>query len=240
MKTKIKYNYARLPLKKAYNVRDLGGYAADNRKPTKFHAFLRTDNLEHLTPEDIQFLKDYGVTAAIDLRGESESIEHPNPLKFEKDVNFINIPFIVDGIMDVRKAAVPGFHVPGFYQDLIDSHEKVYEIMSFILKQKGCVLYHCMAGKDRTGVVSMLLLGICGVSKEDIIANYQVTRTYLKENVELKLPDELMNLNYSEPDWMEETYDYLINKYGSFEEYFLTVGFSKKAIKKLRKRLLTN
>lgn len=86
----------------------------------------------------------------------------------------------------------------------------------------------------------MLLLGICGVAKEDIIANYQVTRTYLKENVELKLPEELMNLNYSEPDWMEETYDYLISKYGSFEEYFLTVGLSKKAIKKLRKRLLTN
>ena len=67
-----------------------------------------------------------------------------------------------------------------------------------------------------------------------------MTRTYLKDNVELHLPPELANLNYSEPDWMEETYDFLINKYGSFEEYFQTVKFSKKDIKKLRKRLLTN
>ena len=86
----------------------------------------------------------------------------------------------------------------------------------------------------------MLLLGLCGVAKEDIVASYQVSRTYLKDHVELNLPPELMNLNYTEPEWMEETYDFLMNKYGSFEEYFLTVGFSKKDIKKLRKRLLTN
>ena len=97
-----------------------------------------------------------------------------------------------------------------------------------------------MAGKDRTGVVAMLLLGICGVAKEDIIANYQVTRTYLKDHVELKLPDVLMNLNYSKAEWMEETYDYLMDKYGSFENYLLAVGLSKNQIKKLRKRLLTN
>ncbi len=240
MKPKIRHNFVRLPLKAAYNVRDLGGYAGENRKPTKYHVFLRSDNPEHLTKEDIQYLKDYGVTASIDLRGESEAEHHPNPLQYEKDIKFINIPFIVGDIMDVRMAAMPGFHVAGFYQDLIDSHEMVYQIFDFILKQKGCVLYHCSAGKDRTGVVSMLLLGLCGVAKEDIIASYQVSRTYLKDHVELNLPPELMNLNYTEPEWMEETYDFLIDKYHSFEEYFLTVGFSKKDIKKLKKRLLTN
>lgn len=240
MRKKMTYHYTRLPLKKAYNVRELGGYAGDNKKPTRYHAFLRTDNLEFLEQEDIEFLKNYGVTAAIDLRGEEEALQHPNPFRFDDEVNYINIPFIVDGIMDVRMAKEPGFHVPGFYQDLVDSHDKVYEIMNFILKQKGCVLFHCMAGKDRTGVVAMILLGICGVAKEDIIANYQVTRTYLKDNVELELPDALMNLNYSRAEWMEETYNYVIDKYGSFENYLIQVGLSKKAIKKLRKRLLTN
>ena len=78
------------------------------------------------------------------------------------------------------------------------------------------------------------------MAKEDIIANYQVTRTYLKDHVELKLPEKLRNLNYSEAEWMEETYDYVIKKYGSFEQYLLAVGLSEKAIKKLKKRLLTN
>ena len=49
-----------------------------------------------------------------------------------------------------------------------------------------------------------------------------------------------MNLNYSKPEWIEEAYDYLLEKYGSFENYLLTVGLSKKAIKNLKKRLLTN
>ena len=240
MRKKISYNYNRLPLKNAYNVRDLGGYAADNGKPTRYHRFLRTDDLSRIGEDEVEYLKAYGVTAAIDLRGEVEAEEKPNPLKFDEEVDFINIPFIVDGIMDVRVVAQPGFHVAGFYQDLIDSHEKVAQIMRFILNQKGCVLFHCMAGKDRTGVVAMLLLGACGVAKEDIIANYQVTRTYLKDHVELKLPDKLKNLNYSMAEWMEEAYDYLIEKYGSFHEYFLAVGLSEREIKKLRKRLLTN
>jgi len=239
MRPKIRHNFVRLPLDEAYNVRDLGGYAGENKKPTKFHVFVRSDNPSNMTKEDIQYLKDYGVTASIDLRGEAEAKENPNPLQYEEDIHFINIPFITNGIMDVRKAAVPGFHVAGFYWDLIDSHDLVRQIFDFILAQKGCVHFHCSAGKDRTGVVAMLLLGLCGVVKEDIVATYQVSRTYLKDHVELHLPPELMNLNYTEPEWMEETYDFLINKYGSFEDYFLTVGYTKNEIKKLKKRLLT-
>ena len=56
----------------------------------------------------------------------------------------------------------------------------------------------------------------------------------------IKNSNSIESLPSEKPDWMEETYDFLINKYGSFEEYFQTVGFSKKDIKKLRKRLLTN
>ena len=114
MRPKIRQNFVRLPLDEAYNVRDLGGYGGINKKQTKFHVFLRSDNPSNMTKDDIQYLKDYGVTASIDLRGKSEAEENPNPLQYEEDIHFVNIPFITDGIMDVRKATVPGFHVAGF------------------------------------------------------------------------------------------------------------------------------
>lgn len=238
MKRVIKANYVRLPLKKAYNVRDLGGYAGTGRKQTRFHAFLRTDNLSDITQEDKDFLKAYGVRAVLDLRGEAEAQKYPNPLQYDPEICYLNIPFITDEIMDLRKIRITGFHVPNFYRDLLESYELVCRIMNFIAAQKGCVLFHCMAGKDRTGVVAMLLLGLCGVSKEDIIANYQVTRTYLKDYVTLNLEDEIRELEFSKPEWMEETYDYLIHTYGSVEAYLQTAGLSKKTIKKLKKKLL--
>lgn len=238
MKRRIKDNYVRLPMDKAYNVRDLGGYAGVGRKQTRFHAFVRTDDLSLITDRDQKFLKAYGVTAALDLRAAEEAEAYPNPFKFDSEVDYANIPFITDEIMDMRKIKEVGFHVPVFYRQLVDSHDLVRNIIRFILKQKGCVLFHCQAGKDRTGIVAMILLGICGVAKQDIIANYQVTRTYLKDYVDLHLPDELKELEYSEAQWMEETYEYLIEKYGTFENYLLEVGFSASEIKKLRRKLI--
>ncbi|MDO4555533.1 MAG: tyrosine-protein phosphatase [Lachnospiraceae bacterium] len=238
MQKKNRANYVRLPLEKAYNVRDLGGYPGEKGRATKYHSFLRTDDLSEITTKDKAFLKSYGVTAAIDLRGVEEAEKYPNPFRDDPDVNYINLPFITEGIIDMRKIQIVGFHVPTFYKQLIDSHELVLKIMKFIIAQKGCVLFHCMAGKDRTGVVAMILLGLCGVGREDIIANYQITRTYLKGHVDLHLREELADLEFSRPEWMAEAYDYLMEKYETMEDYLMEVGLSKTEIKKLKRKLI--
>lgn len=81
----------------------------------------------------------------------------------------------------------------------------LYKIFHFILDNiDGCLLFHCQAGKDRTGVLAMILMGLTGVSKEDIVANYEVTHTYLKENVKLRLEDGLEELEFSKPQWIEK------------------------------------
>ena len=101
----------------------------------------------------------------------------------------------------------------------------------------GCLLFHCQAGKDRTGVLAMILMGLAGVSKEDIVANYEVTHTYLKENVKLRLEDGLEELEFSKPQWIEKAYDHIIEHYGSFKVYLMAVGLTKKEIKKIRRKL---
>ena len=96
------------------------------------------------------------------------------------------------------------FRPAEFYINLVEYKEMVARLFRFILEHvDGCVLFHCQAGKDRTGILAMLLLGICDVSKEDIIANYQVSHTYLKDHVELRIHDGLEELEYSRPEWIE-------------------------------------
>ena len=231
MKRNALLNYNRLPMEKAYNVRELGGYAARKGSVTKYHQFLRTDNLTDITEEDKNFLLNYGLRAVIDLRGREETLIYPNPFREHPEVTYINLPFITDTVLDMRAVKEEGFKPEVFYINLV-------EYKDMVVHEEGCVLFHCQAGKDRTGILAMLLLGICGVSKEDIIANYQVSHTYLKDHVELRIHDGLEELEYSKPEWIEAAYDHVITEYGSFRNYLLEAGLRKKEIRKIRRKLV--
>ena len=87
------------------------------------------------------------------------------------------------------------------------------------------------------GILDLRAVKEVGVSKEDIVANYEVTHTYLKENVKLRLEDGLEELEFSKPQWIEKAYDHIIEHYGSFKVYLMAVGLTKKEIKKIRRKL---
>lgn len=239
MKRNALLDYNRLPLEKAFNVRELGGYAARKGSITKYHQFLRADNLTDITEEDQQFLLNYGIKAVIDLRGREETLIYPNPFREHPVVKYINLPFITDSVLDMRAVKEEGFRPEQFYINLVEYKEMVAQIFHFILENmEGCILFHCQAGKDRTGVIALLLLGICGVSKEDIVANYQVSHTYLKDHVELRIHDGLEELEYSKAEWIEAAYQHILDTYGSFRNYLISAGLKKKEIRKIRRKLV--
>ena len=151
---------------------------------------------------------------------------------------YVHCPLITDGILDLRAVKEVGFDPGEFYVKLVEYKEMLYKIFHFILDNiDGCLLFHCQAGKDRTGVLAMILMGLAGVSKEDIVANYEVTHTYLKENVKLRLEDGLEELEFSKLQWIEKAYDHIIEHYGSFKVYLMAVGLTKKEIKKIKGKL---
>ena len=233
-------DYNRLPLENAYNVRDLGGYPARKGTITQYHRFLRSDDPGQLTKEEQDFLIEYGVAGVIDLRSGMEADIYPHPFKEHEEVRYINLPFITGDVLDMRKVRDLGFEPAKFYVSLVDYKELVAAICRFILEfdREECILFHCQAGKDRTGVLAMILLGICGVSKEDIVANYEVTNTYLKNNVVINYPEGMEELDDSKPEWIEAAYARVMERYGSFKLYLLACGLTKKEIRKLRRKLL--
>lgn len=228
-------NYIRLPLRNAPNVRDIGGYACSGGV-TAWHKFLRGDNLERLERDEIDFLKDYGVRLVIDLRSDKECETAPDPFAHEEGVRYVQIPLITDITADISMVAVDGPEqfMNRFYIGVLrDSREGLRRVLSELAAEsEGAALFHCMGGKDRTGLVAMLIMGLAGVSEADIIANYQVSFTYIIQDPRVQQIIE----KYSEAsmasrrEYIMTALNYIASEFDSISDYVRAIGVTEAEI----------
>jgi protein-tyrosine phosphatase len=236
-----KLNWVRLPINSLENCRELGGYSTKYGDQTKWHSFLRSSDMSKLSKEEIVFLKEYGVKTVIDLRGEDEIETHKNPLAEEDFCDYYNIPFITELVSDIT---ITSFKTTmgDFYIDLLeqknDSVKRIFDVID--QAEEGCIVFHCAAGKDRTGILAMLLLGLAGVEKKDIVSNYEVTYSNLEsiqqiENPYGDIPKEYM---YSNRDYIIRAYEFILQTYQSVDQYLLAKGVGQDVIDRVKGRLL--
>ncbi|MDR1440047.1 MAG: tyrosine-protein phosphatase [Clostridiales bacterium] len=228
-------NYVRLPLENAYNARDLGGYPCEGGV-TAWRVFIRSDGLESLSAGDVRFLSEYGVKHVIDLRTPGELLAAPDPQALKSAMGYRNIPLMSGEVADATRAGVslaeaPSDFLPEFYISLLrDGRDTIREIMGAMASAgNGGVVFHCAAGKDRTGVVAALLLGAAGVCREDILANYEVTHTYLRRNAAMMgsaegYPPELMQSRASS---LGRALGYIGTEHGGIPQYLLAAGVTR-------------
>ena len=231
-------NCIRLPLEGAPNVRDLGGICTKDNKITKFHTFIRGSRLTDLTSKDNEFLKKYQITDIIDLRGNTKI---QNDFVSNDNINqqyfhLHQVPLANVGIEEYvhQNVEKTDFNFGDGYFLLLDNKEKIKQVFKIFVEAEGGVLFHCTAGKDRTGVIAALLLGVCNVDELDIIANYEVTNTYIKKEEFMEKYQE--NEKKSLPQFMETFISKLKETYGGFEEYLLSCGITKEEIEKLKEK----
>ncbi|WP_179288104.1 tyrosine-protein phosphatase [Terribacillus saccharophilus] len=241
MMKNAKLNWVRLPINSLENCRELGGYSTEYGDQTKWHSFLRSSDMSKLSKEEIVFLREYGVKTVIDLRGEDEIETHKNPLAEEDFCEYYNIPFITEQVSDITFSSNVN-SIGDFYIDLLkqnnDSVKRIFDVID--QAEEGCIIFHCAAGKDRTGILAMLLLGLAGVEKKDIVSNYEVTYTNLEslqqiENPHGDIPKEFL---YSNRDYIIRAYEYILHTYQSVEHYLLEKGVGKDMIDRVKGRLL--
>lgn len=164
----------RLILSKTMNTRDLGGYPIVGDKTTRYKKFIRSDLLYEISGQDIDILLNNKINTVIDLRNDEEIVKKPCALKNVNGFKYFHYKIYGDG--RIPKSAED---VSVSYMEMVNEPISMLPIMKILSTAKDGVIYHCTAGKDRTGVISALLLSLAGVGKSDILADYQISQSYL-------------------------------------------------------------
>lgn len=136
--------------------------------------FIRSDAPEHITEEEMRWLLDNGVTTVFDLRDESEWKAHPCPLEDNAAFGYIHAPVSGGGAVPATPEDVAPSYIRMVDGQLADTARK-------ILASKSGVIYFCAAGKDRTGVLTALLLRVMGMTDEYIIDDYLLSGENMRE-----------------------------------------------------------
>lgn len=142
--------------------------------PTGTMRYIRSDAPTNLTEEEIQWLLDNNITTVIDLRSEEEVCEKPCQLAAKEGFQYHHLP--VTGGGDTPKSLE---HLYTVYRQMVDA--QMEKIIDTIMEAETNVMYFCTAGKDRTGVVSAMILRRLGFDDETIIADYMKSKDNLMD-----------------------------------------------------------
>lgn len=164
-----------------HNFRDLGGYAARDGRTTKWRTMYRADGLGQLTDADVERLRPLDLRTVVDLRTQQEMDERgrfpveAHPIAFHH-VSLIDTTWDIE---EARRQALPAadFLHQAYSTMLADSGERFAGAITILADADAVpAVFHCAAGKDRTGLLAALVLGSLGVDTATIVEDYALTQ----------------------------------------------------------------
>ena len=224
------------------NARDLGGYPTVDGGQTRWRSLLRSDDLAQLTPVGVQALAQFGVETVLDLRWAEEIALNPSPIGAQApQIRYIHSSLLAS--------------TPAQWRELSKSCEK--ELWKCVVLEKvrpqlatvlkviasapaGPLLFHCVAGKDRTGIIAALMLTLAEVKPAAIAADYAESTqmlgdAYLQRYKDADPQDVLENVRCPE-EGVHNMLAYL-ERAGGIREYLGKIGLNELEIARLRARL---
>ena len=173
------------------NTRDLGGIINLDNKIIKKNLLFRSDKLSNLTENDINTIKELGIQTIIDFRSITEKKKEPNIIP--DSIEYIEMPIDADkSINDELMPILEGKSNKKMTDFLIDANKdfvlkysKIFsEFIINLIKNQKPTLFHCTAGKDRTGFATYIILSLLDVSEETIIDDYLKTNEFTKNKID--------------------------------------------------------
>ena len=246
-----------LDIEGTHNVRDLGGYETENGKRTQWRRFLRADSLSGLSDASRQALVDLGLRTVVDLRRGSELEAAPSALADSTELAYHHLDMIGEDPLEPFPAPVVegadnryAKRVATSYCLWLDRRQpSVRQILGVLAAPDALpALFNCAAGKDRTGCISALLLGLAGVPEEVVAADYALSArfrvaVYLEELASRGERRE----GYTWEDFRDEfvpaeamslVLRHLQQQYGGVEAYVRAIGIESAQVDSLRAGLL--
>ncbi len=212
------------------NVRDLGGLSTCDGRITRWRAIVRSDTPARLTAVGWSALYAYGVRTIISLHTHGKAEDELNITPPHPDL--VTVQVAIEDITDTefvqRWAATDLWCTPLYYKDALrrwpERHAAV--ISAIAHARPGGVLFHCVRGHDRTGIIALLLLSLVGVTSDDIIADYELSRDPERDEL-------LMREHSSVRDALLSALEGL-----NIDSYLRMGGVSQDDLVAVRKRLL--
>ena len=236
-------------LQGASNVRDLGGYAGADGRTVRFGMVYRAAALSGLTAGDAALLRGTGLRTVCDLRGTVERERGPSLLP-GVDTHALGIePSLGASLRDLaaRHAAtdeeVMGLMRRAYVAYAMDWSHQYRALFALLLDGVSLpLLFHCTAGKDRTGFGAALLLTALGVSAADVHADYIATNRLWRGDSELSsvLPESVARVLLKvHPELLDAAFGAVRAEFGSTEGYLeARIGLDAGRREALRGRLL--
>ena len=239
------------------NFRDLGGYPTSRGGTTRWGRIYRSDRLDGMSGRDHDVLEMLGVDVVFDLRSSIE-IETA-PYYLPDGIERVHLPLssdqvrarpmlqrIIDG--DLRSYSA-GDMAAG-YMRILAAFGSSFAAMVERVATGATVVTHCTAGKDRTGLVSMLLLGLAGVNDGDLLDDYEISDRYRESGLSDTYadtirehgldPDDFAAMFSSPRSVMRDTLDGIRSRWGSIEGYLDQAGVSADTLEAARRALVSD
>lgn len=228
------YNSRRaVALEGGSNFRDLGGYPAAMGKTVKWGHIYRSADVSKLTDADLKTLEARNIATVCDLRGPSEL--QTNPDRLPTGVTYLNLPagsettqvnanyaaMNRDSLMTVTYTRTD--HLKAKYKPMFDQ--------LLALDDTKALMFHCTAGKDRTGMGAALILSALGVDKATILRDYAATDVYWKQGRERVAQmmqqggagnAQMARMLAADPAYLTQFFTTIDRKYGSMNSFLTT------------------
>jgi protein-tyrosine phosphatase len=232
----------RLEFPGLFNARDLGGYPTCDGQLTRTGSLVRADDLAQLTSEGLRALEDYGIETVVDLRWPEEASRDPNPVPGRLPrIRFEHISLLThtedEWRLRSRDVAKELWKVIVLERVQLELR-RVLSVMAHA--SPGGLLFHCVAGKDRTGLIAALLLTLADVEPRCIASDYAQSTENLREEYLKRYagaePARILEALRCPEDGAYNMLKFLENA-GGIRAYLLEIGLSAAEIGALRARL---
>ncbi len=202
-----------IPLQGGVNFRDLGGYKNLQGRAVKWRKLLRSGHLSALTDRDVEILQQIGVTEVHDFRRREEQERTPSkPLAarlvadYEMYVGSLSLFWEYLGSGQLTAETAHNLVVSSYrdcVEDVIPAYRKLFRHL--LANRNNATLFHCSAGKDRTGMAAALILSALDVPRETIIEDYLLTRKLFNSEKLIELVEGHLRragVSYWERSWL--------------------------------------
>jgi len=237
-----------LPMSGGYNFRDLGGYRTTDGKYVKWGKILRSDDLHKLTDEDLGYLSSIPLASIVDFRSEDEMKQAPDkdPKSLKQNYKYSISPGNLMAAISADRHNITEMKADSLMMGMnellvadsacIDQYRKFFELLQD--DSKVPLMFHCSAGKDRTGMGAALVLFSLGVDEQTIMDDYLLSNKYLankyaKYKAEYPAMTPLFEVKAA---FLQAGIDRIKKDHGSVENYLTKV--LNVDIKKMREKYL--